>query len=144
MNRVIKIGKELVPVSEEIYKEYYKMGRRERYMENDIKVGSSEINKQTGTVVFKESKEDSIERLMEKGVDFADEQLVENIVSDKAMMFLLQEALKELDREEKELIDAIYFKKQTFRAVGEQLNISHVAAQKRHTKVLNKLRKFFT
>jgi hypothetical protein len=36
MSKFIKIGKERVPVSEEIYKEYYKMRRRERYMEEDI------------------------------------------------------------------------------------------------------------
>ena len=45
MNRVIKVGKELVPVTEEIYKEYYKMKRRERYLEEDIKVGSSIVTR---------------------------------------------------------------------------------------------------
>lgn len=47
MSKFIKIGKERVPVSEEIYKEYYKMRRRERYMEEDIKVGRIDIDPET-------------------------------------------------------------------------------------------------
>ncbi len=60
MDRFIKIGAELVQVSEEIYKEYHKMARRERYMDNDIKVGRIEVDLETEVSVFIPSKEDSL------------------------------------------------------------------------------------
>jgi RNA polymerase sigma factor (sigma-70 family) len=145
MSKFIKIGKERVPVSEEIYKEYYKMRRRERYMEEDIKVGRIDIDPETGEPTFIPSKEDSIERLMELGADFVDEQpSIEDILCDKATLLILQEALKELNREEQELIQALYHKNLTVREVAKQENTSHVTVIKRRDKILAKLRKFFT
>ena len=145
MSKFIKIGKERVPVSEEIHKEYYKMRRRERYMEEDIKVGRIDIDPETGQPTFIPSKEDSIERLMELGADFVDEQpSIEDILCDKATLLLLQEALKELNREEQELLQALYHKNLTVREVAKQENTSHVTVIKRRDKILAKLRKFFT
>jgi len=65
------LGQELVPVSEELYREYYKMRRRERYMERDIKGGRIEVDAANEVVAFRPSKEDSIERLVKQGADFA-------------------------------------------------------------------------
>lgn len=143
MNRVIYIGKEPIPVTEEVYQSYYKMDRRARYLENDVKVGSSKINPTTGEVKYQSSKEDSIERLIDKGLDFKDVQAIEDIVCDKAMLFILQEAMKELKREEKELIKSLYYKNLTVREVAKEENVSHVAIVKRHKKILEKLRKYF-
>ncbi|SNS87438.1 Sigma-70, region 4 [Anaerovirgula multivorans] len=143
MSKEIKIGKLSVPVSEEIYKEYYKMKRRERYLEEDIKVGSSKIDPETGKVTYKPSKEDSIERLMDKGHDLAAEELIEDVIVDKAMLLILQEAMKELDRQEKALINDLFYKELTVREVASRENISHVAVMKRRDKILGKLRKYF-
>lgn len=143
MNKVIKIGEELVTVSEEFYKEYYKMARRERYMQNDIKVGCIDVDMDNQKVTFVDSKEDSIERLMEQGSDFADVQAVEDIVCDKAMLLILQQAMKELDNEEREIIDALYYKDLTTRETGDRINKSHVTVGKKHKKILEKLRKYF-
>lgn len=143
MGKEIKIGKVSVPVCEEIYKEYYKMKRRQRYLEEDVKVGSSIVDPETGEVSYKPNKEDSIERLMDKGQDFAGDQLVEDLVVDKAMLRILQEAMKELDRKERELINDLFYEELTVREVAKKENISHVAVMKRRDKVLGKLRKFF-
>jgi DNA-directed RNA polymerase specialized sigma subunit len=143
MNRVIKIGNEKVPVSEELYNEYYKMARRERYMENDIKVGHIDVDMEKQKVTFVDSKEDSIERLMEQGVVFTDEKTVEDIVCDKAMLFILFDAMKELDEEERGLISALYYKNLTVRQAAEREHVSHVAVVKRHKKDLKKLKKYF-
>lgn len=141
--RVIKIGYKLVPVSEAIYKEYYYMARRERYMENDIKVGSIVVNFEAETVAFVPSKEDSIDRLIESGADFSDETKIEDIICDQAMLNILQAAMTELSHEEQELIQSIYYKDQTVRDVAKEKKISHVAIVKRHKKILDKLRKKF-
>lgn len=143
MSKEIKIGKVSVAVSEEIYKEYYKMKRRQRYLEEDIKVGSGIADSETGEVTYKPSKEDSIQRLMDKGQDFAGNQLVEDLVVDKAMLLILQEAMSELNRKERELINDLFNEELTVREVARKENISHVAVMKRRDKILDKLRKFF-
>ncbi|WP_175640182.1 sigma-70 family RNA polymerase sigma factor [Metabacillus schmidteae] len=140
---VIKIGKEKVSVSKEIYKEYYKMKRRERYLEQDIKVGRIAVDFETETVDFVPSKEDSINRLIELGADFEDDQVIEDILCDKATLLILQEAMAELNEKEQELIQALYYKDLTVREVAKVENISHVAVVKRHKKVLDKLKKYF-
>ncbi|MGD6778436.1 sigma-70 family RNA polymerase sigma factor [Sutcliffiella horikoshii] len=139
----IKIGKVQVCVSEAVYKEYYKMKRRERYQEKDIKVGRIAVDSDTETVDFVPSKEDSINRLMDLGGDFEDEQMIEDILCDKATLLILQEAMAELNEKEQELIQALYYKDLTVREVAKEENISHVAVVKRHKKVLEKLKKYF-
>ena len=139
----IKIGKEQVSVSEEIYKEYYKMKRRERYLEEDIKVGRIAVDSEEETVEYIPSKEDSINRLMDLGGDFEDAQMIEDILCDKATLLILQEAMAELNEKEQELINDLYYKDLTVREVAKEENISHVAVVKRHKKVLDKLKKYF-
>jgi DNA-directed RNA polymerase specialized sigma subunit len=119
------------------------MKRRERYMEQDIKVGSSIVDPETGRVTYKPSKEDSIQRLMDVGQDFADDEVLEDVVVDKAMLLILQEAMKELNRQEQELINDLFYKELTVRAAADKRNVSHVAVMKRRDKILAKLRKFF-
>ena len=94
-------------------------------------------------VTFVDSKEDSIQRLMELGADFASNQLVEDIVADKAEMQILQKAMAELERDEQELIEAIYFQNLSTREIAKQEKVSQPAVVKRHKKVLDKLRKYF-
>jgi len=143
MSKFIKVGKDLVPVNEELYKEYYRMLRRERYMAKDIKVGRIDVDIESEKVNFIDSKEDSVQRLMDQGTDFQDDQLIEDILCDKATLLILQEAVAELNCEEQELIKSLYYKDLTVREVANEANISHVAVVKRHKKVLNKLKKFF-
>lgn len=144
MSRFIRIGQESVPVSEEIYREYYKMRRRERYLEEDVKVGRIEIDPETAVPTFIPGKEDSMERLMELGAAFTAEQpAIEDILCAKDNLLILQKALKELNREELALIQNLYSKKLTIREIARLENISHVTVVKRHKKVLDKLRKFF-
>jgi DNA-directed RNA polymerase specialized sigma subunit len=130
-------------VSDEFYKEYYQMKRRQRYLEEDVKVGRIDVDMENEKVTFVPNKEDSLQRLMDLGADYADEQLVEDLVVDKAMLLILQEAMKELNRQEKELIDDLFYKEMTVRDVAKKEAISHVAVLKRRDKVLAKLRKFF-
>ena len=143
MSEELKVGRLAVPVSDELRKEYYKMKRRERYMEKDIKDGRINVDMENEKVTFVPNKEDSLQRLMDLGADYADEQLVEDLVVDKAMLLILQEAMKELNLQEKELIDDLIYKEMTVRDVAKKEDISHVAVMKRRDKVLAKLRKFF-
>lgn len=143
MEKFIKVGKDKVRVNDEIYKEFYRMDRRERYMEKDIKVGRMVVDPEAETVEYIPSKEDSINRLMDQGADFEAEQMIEDILCDKATLLILQEAMTALNEEEQELIQAIYYKNLTVREIGEEKGVSHMAIVKRHKKVLDKLRKLF-
>ena len=143
MKKFIKIGKEKVEVSEELHKEYYKADRRRRYLEEDIKVGRTYIDPETGRPIYIPSKEDSIERLMDQGVSFQDGQSVEDIVCDRAILLILQEALKELDDEERKILNGLYYEELTIREIGQRINKSHVTVGKKHKKILEKLKKYF-
>lgn len=144
MSKEIRVGKMSVPVSDEIYKEYYRMKRRERYWEQDIKVGRSIMDPDTGVFLgYKPSKEDSIQRLLDDGQVFVDEEILEDVVVDNAMLMILQEAMKQLNRQEQELIYDLFYKEMTVREVAKKEHVSHVAIMKRKNKILNKLRKFF-
>lgn len=130
-------------VSEKIYKEFYKMKRRQKYLEEDVKVGRIEVDMEKEEVKFIPNKEDSLQRLMDLGADFEDEQSVEDLVVDKAMLLILQEAMKELDRQEKELLRDLFYEEMTVREAAKKNNTSHVTVMKRRDKILDKLRKFF-
>lgn len=141
--KVIKVGNEVVPVSEEVYEAYYKTARRQRYMESDIKVGRIVVNAEREAITFIPSKEDSIDRLLEAGAVFSDDTKFEDIICDQAMLEILQAAIAELNSEEQELIHDLYYKEQTVREVAKRKSVSHVAIVKRHKKILDKLHKYF-
>lgn len=130
-------------VTEELYKEYYKMDRRRRYLEDDIKVGRIDVDMEKEEVRFLSNKEDSYNRLTDDGVQFQDGQSVEDIVCDRATLLILQEALKELDEEEREIITSLYHNELTTRETGKRINKSHVTVGKKHKKILEKLKKHF-
>lgn len=141
--KTIYVGKESVEVTEEFYEEYCQMKRRIKYLEQDVKQGSSKIDPETGRVIFKPSKEDSYNRLMDVGEQFQASQIVEDIVCDKSILLILQEALKELDEEEKQIITGLYYEDLTTRETGGRINKSHVTVGKKHKKILEKLKKHF-
>ena len=119
------------------------MKRRQRYLEEDVKVGRIEVDMENEKVTFVPNKEDSLQRLMDLGADYEDELSVEDLVVDKAMLLILQEAMKELDRQEKELIHDLFYEDMTVREVAKKNSTSHVTVMKRRDKILDKLRKFF-
>jgi len=119
------------------------MDRRARYLEQDIKFGRVAVDSETETIDFIPSKEDSINRLMDQGADFVDDQMIEDILCDKATLLILQEAVAELDREEQKLIEDLYYKNLTTREIGKEIGVSHMAVVKRHKKIIDKLKKFF-
>ena len=130
-------------VSDELRDLHNKMKRRQRYLEEDVKFGRIDVDMENEKVTFVPSKEDSLQRLMDLGADYADEQSLEDLIVDRAMLMILQEAMKELNSQEKELIYDLFYKEMTVRNVAKKEDISHVAVMKRRDKVLARLRKFF-
>jgi RNA polymerase sigma factor (sigma-70 family) len=141
----IRIDGQLIPVNADVYLTYYRAKRRMRYFERDIKTESAVRDKDGNITGYKPAKEDSLERLMEAGEDYADEA---HAVADDALNAVMAEnlhnALGALSDDERKLIDALYFKEMSERQAAAVFGLSQKAINKRKMKILAKLRKMLT
>lgn len=142
----IRVGRQLVPVTEEVYLAYYRSKRRERYFERDIKT-ETPVRDKTGAVTgYKPSKEDSLERLMSAGEDFLDAAAdVAAEVIGAAMSDRLHEALAMLPDTERALIDALFFSNDgrgmSEREYAAETGVHHMTIHSRKIRILGKLKK---
>ncbi len=126
---IVKIGKELVHVNKELYVTYYKMSRRERYLD--------EVDKK---------KTLSYEQLIEE--DFpVEEKLIEpvkltdDIAIDKILRSKLKIAIKKLSREEWFIIEEIFIKETHIRKLSKKILIPQSTIKYKRDKILKKLKK---
>ena len=128
-----------VKVSEEVYREYYKGERKERYFMRDLKTERVTIDSRTGEITIIPGREDSYERLMESRSQFAS---YANMEEQTVQSLLLEQALGNLTDKERNLIEEIYFLEKTERQVSEALHIAKTTLRRKHREALNKLREF--
>ncbi|HBB27881.1 MAG TPA: sigma-70 family RNA polymerase sigma factor [Clostridiales bacterium] len=94
--------------------------RKLLYHEYDLKVEKFIVDEEKQKVFFIQSKEDSLERLIEADVQFYDEDTnVEEIAIKAVMINKLLEGLKYLTKEEHELITALFYEGMTERESAE-------------------------
>lgn len=80
-NYRISVSGILIDVSKEQYHCYYRSKRRMRYYEQDIKTETPIRDKNGNIIGYAPSKEDSLERIIATGQDFADgQEYIEDIV----------------------------------------------------------------
>lgn len=128
-----------VMVSEEVYREYYRGERKERYFMEDLKRGRVAVDKKTQERTFLPGREDSYERLLEKDVPFvAPGELVEDEI---VRSVLLEQVLNKLSAEEKALIWELYYLDKTERQVCDVLHIAKTTLRDRRDRILVKLKK---
>lgn len=128
-NYYLPINGRLVPVSKNVYEEFYIYKRRERYLE--------ERDISNGLLYFSDFDTDDgnfIESVEGKTVD------VEKLVETGIMIKELYKALDSLNKDERDLIERIFFKEETIREIARNNDVSHVAVQKRRNKILKKLK----
>ena len=128
-NYYLPLNGKLIPVSKEVYKEFYIYSRRERYLEE------RDISK--GLLRFSDYDSDDsnfIDYVEDKTVD------VEKVVETGMIIKELYKALDELNTDERDLIEKIFFKEESIREIARDKDVSHVAIQKRRNKILNKLK----
>ena len=128
-----------VRVSEEVYREYYKGERKERYFMRDLKTERVTIDSRTGEITIIPGREDSYERLIESRSQFAS---YANMEEQTVQSLLLEQALGNLTDKERNLIEEIYFLEKTERQVSEALHIAKTTLRRKHREALNKLREF--
>ena len=130
----IRVGGQLVAVAEEVYREYYRMSRRERYLE--------ERDAAHGKALYSDM--DTEEMTGEGMIPGPDAKSVEQTAIDGIMTNNLRQCLALLSEDERKLIEMLYFANNgvgmTQREAAVALGISQPAVKKRRDKIIGKLR----
>ena len=118
-----------VPVSEEVYKAYWKITEHEKYLQRkDWKHNVIPFLGLDHDVHF-------IDNIIDEKID------LEKIVEVKMQIEELHRALNTLSKEERELMEAIFYKEESLRSIGKKEKVTHQAISGRRDRILEKLRK---
>ena len=118
-----------VPVSEEVYKAYWKITEHEKYLQRK--------DWKHNVIPFSALDHDGhfVDNIIDERID------LEKIVEVKMQIEELNKALATLTKKERELIEAIFYKEESLRAIGKKEKVNYQAIGKRRDKILEKLRK---
>ena len=118
-----------VKVNEEIYRAYWRITEHEKYLQRkDWKYNVLPFS------VF-DYDGHFIDNIADESMD------IEKIVEVKMQIEELHKALATLTKEERDLIEAIFFREESLKSIGEKEKVTHQAIGKRRNKILEKLRK---
>lgn len=127
--RYIKVEGNLVEVSQEVYNEYYRMDRKERYQ--------IERERTKGTLYYEAfSREDMSGEEM---IADTNQKSVEDQAELACMTPILLAALNSLDENEIKLIRCIYYENKPIRSLSREWNIPETSIRRRRDQVLLKL-----
>ena len=127
----IRVKEQIIPVTEEVYRTYYKMKRRELYLEE-----RDAIN---GKVLYSDMEADGL--LGETTIPDIQAKNVEQVVLDRVMIENLRRCLDLLPKNERELIDALFFKDYSERKWAEISGMPRKTIGDRRSRLLTKLKK---
>ena len=118
-----------VPVSEEVYKAYWKITEHEKYLQRK--------DWKHNVIPFSALDYDGhfVDNIIDEKTD------LEKIVEVKMQIEELNKALATLTKEERDLIEAIFFREESLKSIGEKEKVTHQAIGKRRDRILEKLRK---
>ena len=118
-----------VPVSEEVYKAYWKITEHEKYLQRK--------DWKHNVIPFSALDHDGhfVDNIIDEKID------LEKIVGVKMQIEELNKALAPLTKEERELMEAIFFREESLKSIGEKEKVTHQAISGRRDKILEKLRK---
>ena len=117
-----------VPVSEEVYKTYWKITEHEKYLQR----------KDWKHKVIPFSALDHDGHFVDNIIDEID---LEKIVEVKMQIEELNKALATLTKEERELMEAIFYREESLRSISRKEKVTHQAISGRRDRILEKLRK---
>ncbi|MCI9470813.1 MAG: sigma-70 family RNA polymerase sigma factor [Lachnospiraceae bacterium] len=137
----LHIGGRTIKVSKEVYQEYYRGERKERYFMKDLKAEHISIDSETYEWQTIPSREDSYERLLEMNKQF--EAFGQDVEEQALQAMMLGQAIQALTAQEREIIEELYVLENTERQVSEALHIAKTTLRRRHKEVLDKLRELF-
>ena len=120
---------EAIPISEEVYKAYWKITEHEKYLQKkDCKYG---------VIPFSSLDHDGhfVDNIIDEKID------LEKIVEVKMKIEELHKALATLTKEERELMEAIFYREESLRSISRKEKVTHQAIGQRRNQILEKLRK---
>ena len=118
-----------VPVSEEVYKAYWKITEHEKYLQRkDWKYDVIPFSALDNDGHF-------VDNIIDERID------LEKIVEVKMQIEELNKALATLTKEERELIEAIFYREESLRSISRKEKVTHQAIGQRRDQILEKLRK---
>ena len=118
-----------VKVSEEVYKAYWKITEHEKYLQRkDWKYDVIPFSAMDYDGHF-------VDNITDERID------IEKIVEVKMQIEELNKALATLTKEERELMEAIFYKEESLRSIGKKEKVSYQAIGKRRDRILEKLRR---
>ena len=135
--------KKLYPTASDAVIDFLKSSdRKMEYQTYDLKVERCKVNQEKMTVQFIQSREDSLERLLDKSMQFSSsDDNTENIAIRNLMIEKLNQALKTLNNEELKLIYALFFKEQSEIYLASTYQVNQSTISRRKNKILEKLKK---
>ena len=118
-----------VPVSEEVYQAYWKITEHEKYLQRK--------DWKHNVIPFSALDHDGhfVDNIIDEKTD------LEKIVEVKMQIEELNKVLATLTKEERDLIEAIFFREESLKSIGEKEKVTHQAIGKRRDRILEKLRK---
>lgn len=129
-NYYIPVNGKLVEVEETVYTAYYKMSRRERYLEERdqengvMSYDALDNNGLVGQEMFQDTKRGTLEEMA----------LVQELLDQ------LHRCIDMLPKAERDLIQALYFDGMSDREYAKQIGKSQPAISSKHKKTLSKLK----
>ena len=120
---------EAIPISEEVHKAYWKITEHEKYLQTkDCKYG---------VIPFSSLDHDGhfVDNIIDEKID------LEKIVEVKMQIEELHKALATLTKEERELMEAIFYREESLRSISRKEKVTHQAIGQRRDQILEKLRK---
>ena len=127
----IKVQGQLVPVVEEVYLTYYRMKRREIYLEE----------RDTANGVFYYSALDAEGTNGEDVIPDRSSPPVEDLVMDKLIAEKLHRCLTQLTKEEQELIFTLFFQNESEHQLASETGIPRMTIHNRKKRILARLKK---
>ncbi len=127
---IIVDGKKVF-VSEEVYKMYWKDTNHANYLER--------VDRKHGLLYFSEMDKDGhlVDNIPDKNVD------VEKLVEMKALINRLNIAMNSLTKDEREIVERLFFEDESLSSVAKRKKVSYQAIQSKKNTILAKLKKFF-
>ena len=118
-----------VPVSEEVYKAYWKITEHEKYLQRK--------DWKHNVIPFSALDNDGhfVDNIIDEKID------LEKIVEVKMQIEELHKALATLTKEERELMEAIFYREESLRSISRKEKVTHQAIGQRRDQILEKLRK---
>ena len=129
----IRVGNQVEQVTEEVYREYFKMDRRERYLEERDLVHGRFLYSQLDNVYEDVLGEEMI-------VDSLAEDLCDVIVS-KIMIEKLKECLSLLSEEDLKLMIQLFYEEKSQRQLSVESGVPVMTISDRKNRVLKKIKK---